>query len=322
MASSLQAKWREVTQPSGAPVARSSHAVAIVGKKAYVFGGEFEPRVPLDNDIHVFDLDTHEWSVMEATGEKPSPRVGVAMVAVDTIVYVFAGRDKEHKELNEFYAFDTVTGIWKLLSSGSKSPPHRSYHAIAAHEGRKQVFTFGGCGENGRLNDLWSFDIASSQWTKLPSPPPDSTLIPRGGPGLVTLHNHVWVIFGFCGHELSDIHRFDLDQQTWEDVHCSGDTPTGRSVFGTATIGNKILLFGGEVDPSDQGHMGAGAFSNELLVLDTDSQTWSRATPTGADPGARGWYAAASFGNNMLVYGGNSDSNDRLDDIFILSVEE
>lgn len=115
-----------MTQPSGAPVARSSHAVAIVGKKAYVFGGEFEPRVPLDNDIHVFDLDTHEWSVMEATGEKPSPRVGVAMVAVDTIVYVFAGRDKEHKELNEFYAFDTVTGVWKLLSSGSKSPPHRS----------------------------------------------------------------------------------------------------------------------------------------------------------------------------------------------------
>jgi N-acetylneuraminic acid mutarotase len=139
---------------------------------------------------------------------------------------------------------------------------------------------------------------------------------------LVTLGNHVWVIFGFCGHELSDIHRFDLEEQTWAEVRCSGDTPTGRSVFGTATVGEKILLYGGEVDPSDQGHMGAGAFSSELLVLDTGSQTWSRATPTGADPGARGWYAAASFGNNMLVYGGNSDSNDRLDDIFILTVEE
>lgn len=115
-----------MTQPSGAPKARSSHAVAMVGKKAYVFGGEFEPRVPLDNDIHVFDLETQQWSVMEATGDKPSPRVGVAMAAVDTIVYVFAGRDKDHKELNEFYAFDTTTAVWKLLSSGSKSPPHRS----------------------------------------------------------------------------------------------------------------------------------------------------------------------------------------------------
>jgi hypothetical protein len=54
-----------VTQPDGAPKARSSHAVAVVGTKAYVFGGEFEPRVPLDNEVHVFDLDSRTWSVME-----------------------------------------------------------------------------------------------------------------------------------------------------------------------------------------------------------------------------------------------------------------
>lgn len=200
----------------------------------------------------------------------------------------------------------------------------RSYHAITAHEGRKQVFTFGGCGENGRLNDLWCFDIATSKWTKLPPPPPEITLTPRGGPGLVALNNYIWVLFGFCGHELADIHRFDLSKQVWEQVHCQGETPTGRSVFGTATIGSNILLYGGEVDPSDQGHMGAGAFSSELLALDTELQTWSRVVAAVGDkhPGARGWYAAASFDNSMLVYGGNSDSNDRLDDIFILSIED
>lgn len=188
------------------------------------------------------------------------------------------------------------------------------------------MFTFGGCGQSGRLNDLWCFDIATEQWSNLPSPPASSTLVPRGGAGLVALDSHVWVLFGFCGHELSDIHRFDLTRQVWEQVHCQGETtPTGRSVFGTATIGSNIVLYGGEVDPSDQGHLGAGAFSGEVLVLDTALQRWSRVetrTSGGRDPGARGWYAAASFGNCMLVYGGNSDSNDRLDDIFILSVEE
>lgn len=114
-----------MTQPSGAPKARSSHAVALVGNKAYVFGGEFEPRVPLDNDVHVFNLETRTWSIMDSRGDVPSPRVGVAMAAVDSVIYVFAGRDKEHEELNEFYSFDTETGVWKLLSSGSKSPPHR-----------------------------------------------------------------------------------------------------------------------------------------------------------------------------------------------------
>lgn len=82
--------------------------------------------MPLDNDIHVFDLETQQWSVMEGSGDKPSPRVGVGMAAVDSIIYVFAGRDKDHKELNEFYAFDTTTCVWKLLSSGPEGPPHRS----------------------------------------------------------------------------------------------------------------------------------------------------------------------------------------------------
>lgn len=201
----------------------------------------------------------------------------------------------------------------------------RSYHAIAADESGKRVFIFGGCGKEGRLNDLWVFDIPSGEWSKLPSPPPGSNLVPRGGPGLVVLNNSVWVIFGFCGHELTDIHRFDFQQKTWEEVTYGGEKPPGRSVFGTATIRNKIVLYGGEVDPSDQGHMGAGAFSSDVLVFDTDKLIWSRPqvkVEEGADPGARGWYAAASFGNSMLVYGGNSDSNDRLDDIFLLSLEE
>lgn len=42
----------------------------------------------------------------------------------------------------------------------------------------------------------------------------------------------------------------------------------------------------------------------------------------GSDPGASGWYAIAVSRNSMLVYGGSSDTNDRLDDIFLLSLEE
>lgn len=115
----------QVTQLDGAPKARSSHAVAVVGQKAYVFGGEFEPRVPIDNLIHVFDLKTRIWSVAETKGEAPLPRVGITMAAVGKVIYIFAGRDKEHEELNEFFSFDTKTGEWKLLTSGDESPPYR-----------------------------------------------------------------------------------------------------------------------------------------------------------------------------------------------------
>ncbi|KAG6541331.1 hypothetical protein Mapa_017273 [Marchantia paleacea] len=324
MSASIRAAWREVTQLEGAPKARSSHSVAVIDNKAYVFGGEFEPRVPLDNLVHVFDLKTRTWSTLESKGETPAPRVGVTVAAVDKTLYVFAGRDKEHEELNEFFSFNVNTAEWKLLSSGDGSPPHRSYHAFTADEDRKQLYTFGGCGKGGRLNDLWVYDINSAKWEAQPTPPPSSNCVPRGGPGLAVVNGAVWVIFGFNGGELRDIHRFDLDENSWEEVEVTGDKPSGRSVFGSSAVGKYIIIYGGEVDPSDQGHLGAGAFSSEVYVLNTEDRVWSKPDVTieeGNNPGARGWYAFSSYGNSLLVYGGNSDSNDRLDDMFVLTLK-
>ena len=44
----------------------------------------------------------------------------------------------------------------------------------------------------------------------------------------------------------------------------------GCSVFGAANLPDgRIVVFGGEVDPSSQGHAGAGEYSDATLVLDT-----------------------------------------------------
>lgn len=182
----------------------------------------------------------------------------------------------------------------------------RSYHALVSDEHKRKLYTFGGCGKEGRLNDLWEFDVGKGKWKLLSSPPAKSHLVPRGGPGLAVVNGAVWVIFGFNGNELTDIHRFDVDENSWCQMLALGDIPTGRSVFGTAVVGKCIVIYGGEVDPSDQGHLGAGAFSSEEFILDTETLVWSRPTvivKKGKHPGARGWYASTSFGNSMLVYG-------------------
>uniref|UniRef100_A0A0D6QZF2 Nitrile-specifier protein 5 n=1 Tax=Araucaria cunninghamii TaxID=56994 RepID=A0A0D6QZF2_ARACU len=322
----MQAKWLQAKQKEGGPKARSSHAVAVVGKKAYVFGGELEPRVPVDNAMYVFDTEDYSWSVAEARGPAPPPRIGITMVSVGPLVYVFGGRDKEHRELGEFYSFDTVSGEWRVLPSG---PPERSYHAMAADDSRREVYVFGGCGINGRLNDLWAFNIEQGTWRQLPSPPEGSNLVPRGGPGLAVAGGKVWVLFGFGGkHELSDIHCFDHVTNLWQEVETSGKKPCPRSVFAASVQGKYIVVYGGEVDPSDKGHMGAGAFSSEVFALDTQSLEWSRVhddVEGSAHPGPRGWSAfspgffCGCYG--MLVYGGNSPSNERLDDIFFLQLQ-
>lgn len=76
----------------------------------------------MDNKLHVFDLKDLTWSVADAVGDIPPPRVGVTMAAIGTTIYIFGGRDLEHKELNELYSFDACTNVWTLLSSDEVRP--------------------------------------------------------------------------------------------------------------------------------------------------------------------------------------------------------
>ncbi|OVA20129.1 Kelch repeat type 1 [Macleaya cordata] len=317
-------KWAKLEQKGTKPGARSSHAVAVVGRKAYVFGGEYTPRVPVDNKIHVFDIENLTWSIADATGDVPPPRVGVTMVAVGGTIYVFGGRDSDHNELNELYSFDTCTNKWTLISSGDVGPPNRSYHSMTSDDQR--VYVFGGCGVAGRLNDLWAFDVKDQKWVRFPSP--GENCRGRGGPGLAVSGGKIWVVYGFSGEELDDVHCFDPVKEEWTQVETTGDKPTPRSVFSTVGIGGYIFVYGGEVDPSDLGHLGAGKFAGDGYVLDTEKGEWKRwedVSDSGGEdhPGPRGW-CAFSDGRldekeGLLVYGGNSPSNDRLDDIFFFT---
>lgn len=314
--------FTQMEQKGAGPGARSSHAITLLGGTAYSFGGELTPRVPVDSTMYAFDLNTQTWSALDATGDVPPPRVGVTMAAAGGTVFTFGGRDLEHKELNELYAFDAATRAWTLLSSGADGPPHRSYHSMAAGAGR--VYVFGGCGDAGRLNDLWAYDVAAGQWEQLP--PPGEACQPRGGPGLVVAGGKVWVVYGFSGEELDDVHCYDPATREWAAVQTTGDRPSPRSVFCAAGFGRHVVLFGGEVDPSDLGHLGAGKFSAEAFALDTETGAWTRLDDRAEaehHPGPRGWCAFTAGEKDgqrgLLVYGGNSPTNDRLGDIYFFT---
>jgi hypothetical protein len=54
--------WKRLAVPSDASSAvalkRSSNSLAIVGDKAYLFGGEAVPRTPVDDELYVIDLSS------------------------------------------------------------------------------------------------------------------------------------------------------------------------------------------------------------------------------------------------------------------------
>ncbi|KAF2284766.1 hypothetical protein GH714_030040 [Hevea brasiliensis] len=199
----VRAQWCELDQKGTGPGARSSHAITLVGHKAYAFGSEFT--------LESLSITAFTSSISRPR-HVPSPKspatfvrgVGVTMASVGKTIYVFGGRDATHEELNELYSFDTFTNKWTLLSCGDSGPPHRSCHSTTSDD--RRVYIFGGC-VSGRLNDLWAYDVVEEKWVQCPTA--GENCKGRGGPGLAIAQGKIWVVYGFAGLEVDDVHCFD-----------------------------------------------------------------------------------------------------------------
>ncbi|UJR09895.1 hypothetical protein I4U23_014117 [Adineta vaga] len=317
---------RSISQYDDIPSARSSHTLTGIDHHLYVFGGEHEPRVPIDNDIWQFSiLDNHWKRLLVHRGERPESRVGHAATAVEHKLFIFGGRlsaDMKDDTLDELYSFDIDLQEWTKYTKTSDAepwPPKRSYHSMVSSA--DQLFVFGGCGEEGRLNDLWQFDTCDKQWRQLSTPDPKQ-LVPRGGCGFVYFNNALWVFGGFCGHELDDIASFDLVTQSWTYLENAKISP--RSVFAYGCLNGVLIGHGGEQDPSDLGHAGAGEFANDVILIQPTTENGDRvqvqrlefSKPIG---GNRGWHAGATIKNTFYIFGGNTSENKR--DNSLLAIE-
>ena len=80
---------------------------------------------------------------------------------------------------------------------------------------------------------------------------------------------YLGVVAGFCGEESNDGHLFDIEKGSWQekDINNELDGLRPRSVCISESFPSigVSLIFGGEVDPSEKGHEGAGGFENDLF---------------------------------------------------------
>jgi len=101
--------------------------------------------------------------------------------------------------------------------------------------------------------------------------PKYDVMIGKGGAGFVSHRptNTLYVLAGFSGVETNDCYKFDLNTSTWSTI--ASDNLRPRSVFGTCTVGNYVVIFGGELEGSLIGHMGAGDFADDLVALNVET---------------------------------------------------
>ncbi|KAL9191288.1 hypothetical protein ACHAXT_000994 [Thalassiosira profunda] len=299
------------------PLPRSSHGLsALSNGELLLYGGENVARTPITDAAQALWLaknsgDGWQWLAPKVDGAAPPPRVAHSQAAVGDAVYVYGGRggiEMGEGALSDMWKLEitNATAKWtEIAPVGSEQPEARSFHKMIAIS--TDLYVFGGCGASGRLNDLWKFDTQTGKWTSLGS---SSLLKGRGGPNILSLAgNKIAIVAGFAGEETNDGHVFS--NGSWEEKGMDGLADMRkRSVcaFGCLPDINKCIIFGGEVDPSNRGHEGAGNFERDVVLLDGTTGALSEVVkPKSGEewPEARGW-ADATVGEDgtFYVFGG------------------
>lgn len=178
------------------------------------------------------------------------------------------------------------------------------------------------------MSDLWCFTpgVGGGSWEELPCSP---TVCGRGGSCLAAHGGKLYVATGFDGKtELGDAHEFDVATKTWRKLGDDALPPRSVAACGVLTSPLRLVVFGGEAVVAEAGHAGAGKFRSDVWALcleESDVMSgsgWERVDVTGDDaPCPRGWLASTAVGGGaaLAVHGGNTDSNDRVSDAFMLT---
>jgi hypothetical protein len=93
--------------------------------------------------------------------------------------------------------------------------------------------------------------------------------------------------------------------------------PGARSVTALLPLGSRLVSIMGEGKPSPTGgHDAAGNFWDDVWSYDPEVKKWERLQVAG--PEARGWFAADSDGERVVLWGGLNGANERLGDGWVL----
>ncbi|XP_793170.5 uncharacterized protein LOC588391 [Strongylocentrotus purpuratus] len=193
----------------------------------FVFGGSKNLR--WFNDMHILDLGTMKWSLVEAAGVAPT-RAYHSATFFRKELYVFGGvypnPDPQPDGCsNDVVIFNPESESWyKPVTMGTK-PKARSGHSATLLG--DQLVIFGGWDAPVCYNDLHVLDLCLMEFTspKMMGTPPS----PRSWHASIALPgNKVLIHGGYNGNEaLSDTFIFHLDTFTWSEVKLHSSVPIG-----------------------------------------------------------------------------------------------
>ncbi|KAE8453943.1 hypothetical protein EG329_007719 [Mollisiaceae sp. DMI_Dod_QoI] len=289
----IKAKWERIKAPS---LPRSSHSLSVIAGRAYIFGGEINPREPVDNDMHIITLPYDEVSEADykkvpakseiAGGEVPEKRVGHTAAVIGERIFVYGGRGgKDMKPLEEkgrVWVYDTRSDAWTYLDPvpGTPVPETRSYHSSVAIL-KPEPSNMKGVKVNNVTEEPKVGTIAESAKT-------DEEL---GGYGTFFVH-------AGCpaSGRTNDLWGFGVRSRTWKEFPTAPGKPRGGTAL--AVSKQRIYRYGG--------FNGQGEEGGYLDYLELGLDTFSDKSGVGEmSISAKGKWETLNFQEESMQFPGN-----------------
>ena len=124
------------------------------------------------------------------------------------------------------------------------APGARSAPATVIHESQQMMYVFGGYDGGRSLNDLFRFDLNSSEWSPVRTSgvPPS----PRGGHTAVVHCSNMYAFGGKSGRSpFNDLHAFSFETGRWEAIKIGHNAPAPRCAHTCVVYASSLFVFGG-----------------------------------------------------------------------------
>ncbi|CAD8068638.1 unnamed protein product [Paramecium sonneborni] len=310
----------ECVQQNGMPTPKSGHCCCVVANNFYVFGGQSNTEIL--NEFHRFNLEDKTWSKLKSDSQ-PNGRSSAGMCGVDDIkkIYLFGGTllIVEKTSKNDLYEYDIQKNNWNIVMSQTQGPCDRYGHSMIISN--YQIFIFGGVHyvkvQNRMnpefLNDLWVFSLIDKIWKKLDL---RAQIQPQARYRHTTaiIGNELYIIGGTTNqNRYGQIVKTDFSNMTWQFLELEAlknkskkNLFKGRYGHACFVIENMVYIYSGQDD----------GLCDDALQLDVIQNKWKSKKFRGNIP-SREFFSFAQTSNQLFIFGGRSQQNQRLNDLYV-----
>jgi len=201
-------QWEELSVKGKIPQERCDSVVVAYHRKLIVFGGSVQDLV-FPSDLHVFDIDTQEWTQPPVQGDVPPARIGCTGVVVGDVMYLYGGGDydknqQKYKTLfTEIWALDLVKFEWSRVPTVGEVPTISDF---------LNVFVIGNhlVIEGGWYSEPYAFDTVGKRWRRLTTTTEDGSKVNNNDASATLIGNAVYYFGGYYNAYRHHLYKLDV----------------------------------------------------------------------------------------------------------------